>query len=228
MENQPQTQSPAPTSTNESVNSAQPVVSATSQQSAPQQPEKRTTLKKIIKALLITFVVLIVAGAAFVAYYIINIFGGAHSQLSACSQGRTQLFSNTQLITDEFNSIPFVPNQPNVKANIMKQQGDCLDSLPTIFGTKTYSLPPTPAGVVFDQASAALEKNGYTASKDNFPDLNPCSHANNPYSFAKGSQTIKIELTCSNYAAKNPNWRQTLVTGLTVSLSDEWQYPQNK
>lgn len=223
-------QQKAPSDVSQEPNTQQPAISPPSAQTVPESTAPpnlpQSPFKKYIKIFVIVLVTAFVAVAAFVAYYIISIVGGLHSDLSTCSKGRTQLFNRTPSITSEFNAIEFVPNQSSVKAEVTKQQGDCVDSLPTIFATKKYVVA-TNAGTTSDEISNALVKSGYTPKKDNYPSLNSCSYQGKRYTYTKADQKIDIELTCLSYGAKGEDWRQVPATKATAYLEVAWAYPKN-
>src|SRR5437899_534734 len=100
---------------------------------APHNP--KSPLKKIVWIVVIVALLAVLLFAAFVVYIALG-FMGFYGSIRSCSNGRTQLFSQTQTITDDFNAVHLFTNQPDVKASVSKQEGDCVDSLPTIFASK--------------------------------------------------------------------------------------------
>ncbi len=206
------------------------VVSSNTPQSATLPQVQHSPFKKYLKILVFALIAVLVVGVVVAGYFIIVIVGGLHSIASSCSKGRTQLFSQTKTITDEFNSIAFISGQDDVKAQVTKQEGDCVDSLPTISATRDFKVA-TSAGAAFDAMSKALTENGYTTVKstpykDDFPKLNPCSFKDNQYSYEKGDHKIDIALTCASYGAKGEDWRQVPATNATAYLDVAWTDPQ--
>lgn len=192
----------------------------------PPTPQK-APLKKTLKIVLIIIITVGVLGLAGITFVVFSVFNALHSASNECSNGRTQLFSNEQAITDQFNKLVLIPDQPNVNADVTKQQGDCVDSLPTIFATKTYIISTT-AGIAFDEMSSALTKAGYTASRDSVyaPD-DPCQYQDKPYKFTNinPNRDINITMSCTQNSVKGQGWRQIPVTKATAGLTVDWEYP---
>jgi len=192
----------------------------------PTTESSQTTFKKYFKRFLVVCIGGVVILGAVITFYLVSIFGGLHSDLSTCAKGRTQLFSRTQSLTSEFNAMQFIPGQESVTADVTQQQGDCLDSLPTIYATKEYTTTTT-AGAVFDEITAVLSDNGYTAQSNPTKVLNPCSSQYQQYAYTKADQEIDVQLTCASYDATGDSWRQVPVTDAKVLLGVSWAYPQN-
>lgn len=200
-----------------------PIITPPSQKATPpSKPKNRLRLVLLILVIIVIFVGLPLIGLAF-------LIGSAfYPQVISSSQCRTyskDFFSKTQVITNQFNAIAVVPNQPDVKAEIQQHQGDCNVSKPKITGTRTFLLATT-AGIAIDEATTALKYNGYKAETD-AADVwfNPCSSTSGSYTFYKNNDEVTITLTCSSESAGNNSaWRQIPVTKLTADLVAPWSF----
>lgn len=186
----------------------------------PTPPPKRN---KVLVVVMITISILGIGIALYISYFVIIAIFGIQSDFGSCDKGRTQLFNNSQTIADGFNAINFVPGIA-AKATVEKQNGDCLDSLPTITATREFKTTST-AGEVYDSMTKALVANGYKP-EDDYSNLNPCSYEDNVYSYSKGDHKINITIACSTYGAKDDSWRQVPTTKATADLRVTWYYPE--
>jgi hypothetical protein len=188
---------------------------------------QKSSLRKIIKIILMVLLVGGALGLAGVVFVIFSFFNGLQGVTSECSNARTQLYNKEPVLTDQFNKLLLIPDQPNVVANVAKQDGDCIDSLPMVTATKTYTISTT-AGSAFDEINSALTQAGYIASKDSIylPD-NPCAYKDKSYKFTstEPNRDIEITMSCTKYSVNGEDWRQIPVTEATAQLVVSWKYP---
>ncbi len=190
-----------------------------------QMSTRKSPLKRIAKIVAISVAVIAGLGVALVAFEAIIFVVALSTATNSCSKGREQLFGNEQSITNRFNALLFIPSQPNVKAEISKQPGDCIDSMPTIHATKSYDVS-MPAGTLFDEIKKVLVEAGYTADggSPNIPD-NPCEYEGQTYEFTNTNpdREIEIKLSCAQYTSTK-DWREIRVTRALVDLYVAWHY----
>lgn len=189
----------------------------------PPNPPKKNSPWKII---LIILSVLGIAIAGYLLIFTILAYTSINQSFKTCKDGREQLYADTDNIVREFNSIDLIPGQESATSKVEKQDGDCVDSLPTITVERLFTTSAE-AGSAFDSMKNALIGKGYKQEiDDSYTGLNPCSFEDNRYTFTKGDKEIQIVLNCSKYIVKSEEWRKIPITSANAYLRVTWSYPE--
>ncbi len=144
-----------------------------------------------------------------------------------CKNGRETLFSQEQTITNEVNALSLADNSSTSDATISIQEGDCVDSLPTIFAKKTYTLESSGnAGDVFDHANKQLIDAGYTKNDSLIENKDPCFLTIPYIKERNNSNSIGLDLSLS-CVGDNEDWRLNSVQAVNISYNQRWEYPSN-
>lgn len=152
-----------------------------------------------------------------------------------CGQGRKQLFADRQTLSDNLNAITFLPGATSSTVSVKTNDGDCFDSLPTVYLEKSYTVSNS-AGPLLDAINAKMIEEGY---RDENPEDPRYCFPNNEgtsgiidarYVLADNQDKHKdsqytVELTCQpTTRAKDYNWRSTPITQATIKRTIEWRY----
>lgn len=139
---------------------------------------------------------------------LILFFAGIGQHFSNCDAKRNELYANYDTLMNQFNEIVIVPDQPGVLATGKKQNGDCVDSLPTISAKRTFTVD-APAGDLYARIDKTMTEQGYARDVESIMKT-PCAYESQVFLYSKGTQKIEVRLTCAAYNTNN--WRQTRVT----------------
>lgn len=152
-----------------------------------------------------------------------------------CGQGRKQLYADRQRLSDAFNADAFLPGATSSAVSVKTNDGDCFDSLPTVYLEKSYTVSNS-AGSLLDAINAKMIEEGY---KDENPEDPRYCFSNNEgtsgiidarYVLADNQDKHKdsqytVELTCQpTTRTKDYNWRSTPITQATIKQTVEWRY----
>ncbi len=185
---------------------------------------KRSPLKLSIEIVLLVIGIAVFAVVAIAVFLLSSLFSAGASLSKNCTDGRNQLFSQKQQIASEFNIIQITSDDPRVAPQVELLQGDCFDSTPSIFVTKSYDTNE-PAGTVMDQITAAFANAGYKENADSggttsTAALNPCSYSGVTYYFSsKDSRVVAVTLTCTSLSKNGQDWRTIPISKVTAELT---------
>lgn len=154
---------------------------------------KRSLLWKIFVVFIsVCGVVVLLAGVGLVLF-----FAGIGKHFSDCDAKRDKLFSNYDTLLNQLDDVTIVSDQPNVKATGTKQDGDCVDSLPTISAKRTFPVDAS-AGALYAMIDKNMTDQGY--ARDAMSILKPpCAYESQLFLYSKGTQKIEIRFTCATY-----------------------------
>lgn len=187
-----------------------------------QQPSRK---KPPIQAIILTIIV--AAIIIIPIYFVGNIIVDFKSTNDRCHSGGKKLLGRSDEIRKEIDSIDFVPGQPDIKSEVNKNEGDCVDSIPTITLEKTYKNPTMNAGELFDQLTTTLKSKGYSTAYDQSRE-NKCFGVTyyddgEDYSDHEDRE-IRIEIECLGlHSEKKASWRLMKVSELSVETSIRWR-----
>lgn len=157
-------------------------------------PKKRLSLLQIILIVIGTIVGLAIVVAVGLFVLLATFF---QSYGHSCEQKRAAVSAAANTGIPIFNQLTIIPGQSGTPAQVGKQEGDCVDSLPTVYATRTVKVNES-AAAAMSQVTGALQSQGYAgpiAASGNTAGT-PCDP--NRLSYSKpGRQGIEISLQCN-------------------------------
>jgi hypothetical protein len=184
------------------------------------KPKKRTSFKVVGVVLLsATGITVIVVVAVLV--YMMSIFSSIGN---SCNTKRTNTYNTAGQAIPAFNDVAIVPGVTGSTAHEQKQDGDCVDSLPTVWLQRSFTVNETAQQAV-NQVNATMENEGYkspTYDHNTDPNGNPCS-ANQGGDFGltyskPGQPNITVTMNCAAGYDSINDWQQLPVTEVDAEI----------
>jgi hypothetical protein len=157
----------------------------------------------------------------------VRFYASTEQYFTDCDKGRLSLFSRYGKVVQTFDGVKIVPDQPDVKAKIIKQDGDCVDSLPTVFARKIFIVNEN-AAKLYARVNGSLKAQGYVNQTDTYSTAttNPCASSGNGLMYSDAEHAINIAFVCAG--DDSIEWSQRTVTEVVATTPTASYSPADK
>jgi hypothetical protein len=185
------------------------------------KPKKSKALR------MVGIVLLSVTGLSVIVVVAVIIFAMSlfNSLGSSCNTKRTSTYASAGQEIPVFNNLTIVPGVTGSAAIEQKQDGDCVDSLPTAWLQRTFPVNET-AGEALSQVTMTLQGEGYTSpthDHDVNPNASPCSVDQGTglgLTFSSQSHPdITITMNCEDGDGTMSSWQSLPVSEVNAEVT---------